>query len=54
MKRSLSKLVFLLALAGLAAGLAGCSSTDEDMSQRPWNSPKTWESGLPSSMIEGR
>jgi hypothetical protein len=54
MKRSISKLMILTALAGLVAGLTGCSSTDEDMSQRPWNSPKTWESGLPSSMIEGR
>jgi len=43
----------LLAIAGL--GLAGCATTDsENLSERPWNTPKTWETGLPSNMNEGR
>jgi hypothetical protein len=43
----------LLLLAGL--GLSGCSTTEPDnMSARPWNSPKGWETGLPAGMTEGR
>jgi hypothetical protein len=47
-------LVFvLLLLAGL--GMSGCSTTEPDnMSARPWNSPKGWETGLPAGMTEGR
>jgi hypothetical protein len=36
--------------------LVGCA-TDHDMenaSARPWNAPKNWETGLPSSVLEGR
>lgn len=47
--------IFLLGLllALLAAG--GCASTEPDnLSQRPWNTPKSWETGLPSSIFEGR
>ena len=45
----------LLFLALAALGLSGCASTESDnLSVRPWNSPKSWETGLPSSMTEGR
>jgi len=47
--------LLLLALAGL--WLSGCATnhTDsENVSERPWNSPRGWENGLPSSMSEGR
>ncbi len=46
--------ILLLILAGL--GVSGCATTDSDdnMSERPWNSPKGWENGLPSTMSEGR
>jgi hypothetical protein len=47
----------LLALLAVACGLgAGCASgrSDENLSERPWNSPKDWENGLPSGMMEGR
>lgn len=57
MKRLISRprWAFLLALASLTLGLAGCSTTDsENLSARPWNSPRGWETGaLPSSMNEG-
>jgi hypothetical protein len=44
-------LLLFLVLAGLA--LAGCASTESDnMSARPWNSPQTWENGMPSSMYD--
>jgi len=50
MKRAL--LLFLLVLAGVAGG---CKTTEpENMSARPWNAPRGWETGLPSSMNEGR
>ncbi len=55
-QRSEVRAVFLLLLLLLALlGAAGCASTEsENMSARPWNSPKSWENGLPSSMTEGR
>jgi hypothetical protein len=56
MKRMWSKpgaLWLLLALGALVLG--GCSTTDtENMSERPWNTPKSWETGFPSNLNEGR
>jgi hypothetical protein len=51
--------VCLLALLGCAVsatlGLSGCASTEPDnYSERPWDSPKSWETGLPSALTEGR
>ncbi|MBI3880966.1 MAG: hypothetical protein HY301_13020 [Verrucomicrobia bacterium] len=48
-------LLLALALTGPLV-LTGCMSDDaiEARSERPWNSPKSWENGLPSSMTEGR
>jgi hypothetical protein len=35
--------------------LAGCATTEsENLSERPWNAPKSWEHGLPASMFEGK
>jgi len=46
--------IFLLLLL-VVLGLVGCASPEtENMSSRPWNSPKSWENGLPSAMTEGR
>jgi len=51
--KSYSALLLLLALGTLV--LSGCATTDSDnASERPWNQPKSWENGLPSSMTEGR
>ena len=48
----------LLMIGLLAAAVfvsTGCATTEpENRSERPWNSPKGWESGLPSSINEGR
>jgi len=46
---------FLLLLVLAALTLSGCATADPDnLSERPWNAPKTWENGLPSGMFEGR
>jgi hypothetical protein len=49
--------IFLLvAMAGLLA-LTGCAAPGnepENMAERPWNTPKSWENGLPGGMMEGR
>jgi len=46
--------VFLLLFVLGTLGLAGCATADsENLSERPWNSPKTWENGMPSSINEG-
>ena len=46
---------FLLLLGVTVICLSGCASTDPDnLSERPWNSPKSWETGLPSGITEGR
>ncbi len=42
---------FALALAWLASG---CASNNENLSERPWNAPRSWETGLPSGMMEER
>ena len=36
--------------------LTGCATTDDpdNVSERPWNAPKSWEHGLPTEMFEGR
>ena len=33
-----------------------CSTTaeSENLSSRPWNTPKSWEHGIPTGMFEGR
>ncbi len=49
---------FLLALCATALmlGAVGCASNadNENASMRPWNAPKSWETGLPSAITEGR
>ena len=52
MKRIISNLryVFLLLLAVTALAAAGCATPSENVSERPWNAPQGWETGLPSGM----
>ena len=50
---------WILLLTALTAllGMTGCASTGdepENLSERPWNAPKSWENGLPGGMLEGR
>lgn len=49
------RIIALALLLVIGALLIGCASTEsENASARPWNSPKGWESGLPSGLTEGR
>jgi len=44
----------LLAL-GLLAFATGCNTPEPDnMSSRPWNSPKGWEGGVPGMLYDRR
>jgi hypothetical protein len=58
MRRAASKwlrvgLILLAVCSG--AFFTGCASTDpENISSRPWNSPKGWEVGLPGQFNERR
>lgn len=55
MKARLKITLFLLAC--LCAGfLTGCTTPEssDNTASRPWNSPRGWESGLPSGINEGR
>jgi hypothetical protein len=55
MKRSLHKGFLLASLLVLGWVVTGCQSPEsENLSSRPWNSPRGWEHGLPSSLNEGR
>lgn len=52
MKRALAICSLLIVLAGI---VTGCKTTEPDnLSSRPWNTPRGWEHGLPSSINEGR
>ncbi len=45
--------MFLLLLVLAALGLGGCASPETDnYSERPWNAPQGWETGLPSGMYD--
>jgi hypothetical protein len=45
--------LFLLLLVLGAGLLAGCASTEsENRSERPWSTPQSWETGLPSGMYD--
>ncbi|MBI3417159.1 MAG: hypothetical protein HY043_17860 [Verrucomicrobia bacterium] len=49
------RIAFALLLGAIAFVLIGCATDDPDnLSARPWNTPKTWENGLPSGLYEGR
>lgn len=47
--------LWLLLFAAVTATLVGCASNEPgNVSARPWNSPKGWESGIPTGLTEGR
>jgi hypothetical protein len=56
MKAFFARSVWLVLLGFALLGLGGCATNEdsENASVRPWNTPKGWENGLPSTMQEGR
>lgn len=46
----------LLLLALVVFTMVGCAIDDDrrNASLRPWNTPKSWENGLPAGLTEGR
>ncbi len=52
MKR-LVRIAACLLFLGAVALVGGCASEDQ-VTTRPWNTPQSWENGLPASMTEGR
>jgi hypothetical protein len=53
--KTLLRFLFCALLLSSAFLFTGCATNEaENLSERPWNSPRGWESGLPSSMNEGR
>ncbi len=55
MKSIIFRILCLLCLGFVSVTLVGCATREDDeLSQRPWNSPKRWENGLPSAITEGR
>jgi hypothetical protein len=56
MKALLNRQFLLLTLTVLSIFAAsGCATTEDDnLTERPWNTPKTWETGIPQGMMQGR
>jgi hypothetical protein len=51
----ISRFFLIAAVAFVLVTMSGCATTEsENASTRPWNTPKSWEHGLPSAMTEGR
>ena len=51
----MKKIIILLAIGYAVLGGFGCATTEsENASERPWNAPRGWEYGLPSSFYENR
>jgi hypothetical protein len=54
MKQFSKALLLTFAVLTLAMA-AGCASTEQaDYDEKPWNAPKSWESGIPQQMMQGR
>lgn len=53
MKSVVRRILFAIAALGSFLLISGCRTEDE-LIGRPWNTPKSWETGLPSAMTEGR
>jgi hypothetical protein len=56
MKTCLRSVLCLLFVVWAGLAVSGCATTEnvDNAASRPWNSPRGWESGLPSGINEGR
>jgi hypothetical protein len=48
------RLLFVLALISCSFSLVGCKTSEDVDTARPWNGPRSWETGLPAALTEGR
>lgn len=45
--------IFGVLLLAVVVGMTGCATTEpENLSERPWNAPAGYESGLPMQMMQ--
>jgi hypothetical protein len=51
--RILNVILLLVALFA-CVGFSGCATEPENISERPWNAPMNWETGLPAGMMNPR
>jgi hypothetical protein len=56
MKNVFNRQLLLLAFTALTLlAASGCATTEDDASnEKPWNAPKSWETGIPTGMMQGR
>jgi len=56
MKNLFTRHTLLFALTAFFVLLSSaCKTTEDDnLTERPWNTPKSWESGIPTGMMQGR
>lgn len=56
MHNAVQKFLWLALLLAAGTLFVGCASDDEiqNASSRPWNTPKSWETGFPTGLTEGR
>jgi len=53
--KGVDRWLLLLTSAAAWVVICGCATTEpENETARPWNEPKTWETGLPPGMTQGR
>lgn len=54
LRRAIILLVTIIGITCFSG--VGCKTNQdpENMSARPWNSPQTWEHGVPAAIYEGR
>ncbi len=55
-RKALLQWGFLMSVLALVVVFSSaCASTEsENLSARPWNTPRNWENGIPAAMTEGR
>ena len=53
--KQISKALLLTFAVLTLAMVAGCASAEQaEYDEKPWNAPKSWESGIPQGMMQGR
>jgi hypothetical protein len=54
-KDFLVRIIYMLVIIAGLVTLSGCITDEpENVSSRPWNTSRGWDSGMPSSINEGK